>query len=105
MEQWTRGHITIMGDAAHPMMPFMAQGAAMAIEDAVVLGRSLENVTNNHVAAALGRYELARKARTAEVQRNSLRGPLNCANHCANNTANNTCWQRRKLCACLTGYW
>ena len=72
MEQWTRGHITIMGDAAHPMMPFMAQGAAMAIEDAVVLGRSLENVTNNHVAAALGRYELARKARTAEVQRNSL---------------------------------
>lgn len=72
MDQWTSGHVTIMGDAAHPMMPFMAQGAAMAIEDAIVLARSLENVGNNHVVAALARYESARKARTAEVQRNSL---------------------------------
>ncbi len=72
LNHWAKGHATVLGDAAHPMMPFMAQGAAMAIEDAVVLARSLENVNNKHVVAALARYESARKPRTAEVQRNSL---------------------------------
>lgn len=72
MPQWSRGHATIMGDAAHPMVPFMAQGACMAIEDAVVLARALEDTGPEDVVAALQRYEEARKPRTAQVQKNSL---------------------------------
>lgn len=65
---WTRGAIALLGDACHPMMPFMAQGAGMAIEDAVVLARVLADVDVTGVAAALQRYENARLARTARVQ-------------------------------------
>ncbi|HPD91345.1 MAG: FAD-dependent monooxygenase [Rhodobacter sp.] len=72
MAAWSRGRITILGDAAHPMVPFMAQGACMAIEDAVVLARALETADSAGVAAALARYEAARIPRTAEVQRSSL---------------------------------
>ncbi len=72
MPQWSRGHATIMGDAAHPMVPFMAQGACMAIEDAVVLARALKDAGPEDVVAALQRYEDARKPRTAQVQKNSL---------------------------------
>ena len=58
-----------MGDAAHPMTPFMAQGACMAIEDAVVLACCLvEGTTPGGAAAALQRYEGLRKDRTAQVQ-------------------------------------
>ena len=72
MATWSRGPATILGDAAHPMVPFMAQGACMAIEDAVVLARCLEGVGPSGVTGALARYEAERKPRTAEVQRNSL---------------------------------
>ncbi|MFV0243810.1 MAG: FAD-dependent monooxygenase [Qingshengfaniella sp.] len=72
MPQWSKGHATILGDAAHPMVPFMAQGACMAIEDAVVLSRALDGVDLGGVEAALERYETERKPRTAQVQRNSL---------------------------------
>lgn len=72
MQTWSRGHATILGDAAHPMVPFMAQGACMAIEDAVVLARCLDGVGPTGVTRALAGYETARKPRTAEVQRNSL---------------------------------
>ncbi|NVK43705.1 MAG: FAD-dependent monooxygenase [Oceanospirillaceae bacterium] len=68
---WSRGAVTILGDAAHPMVPFMAQGACMAIEDAVVLGRAMAGVARDGVAQAFLRYEEARKARTAKVQRGS----------------------------------
>lgn len=72
MPEWGKGHCTLLGDACHPMLPFMAQGAGMAIEDAVVLSRALEGVTtDSDVAAALRRYENTRKERTAEVQLNS----------------------------------
>ncbi len=71
MPQWSRGQATLLGDAAHPMVPFMAQGACMAIEDAVVLSRCLEGVGHDALTAALARYEAARKARTAKVQRGS----------------------------------
>ncbi|RAH36412.1 FAD-dependent monooxygenase [Halomonas sp. SL1] len=71
MPQWSRGHATLLGDAAHPMVPFMAQGACMAIEDAVVLSRCLEDVDRAGLSAALERYESARKERTAKVQRGS----------------------------------
>lgn len=71
MERWSEGHVTILGDAAHPMVPFMAQGACMAIEDAVVLSRCLAEADLETVPAALHRYEKARKKRTAQVQRGS----------------------------------
>jgi salicylate hydroxylase len=72
MPEWSRGRITLLGDAAHPMVPFMAQGACMAIEDAVVLTRALDGAAPAEVPAALRRYEGARIPRTAEVQRSSL---------------------------------
>ena len=68
MPQWSVGHATLLGDAAHPMTPFMAQGACMAIEDAVVLARCLENVSADAVTGVLRRYETARKDRTARIQ-------------------------------------
>ncbi|MBN9051080.1 MAG: FAD-dependent monooxygenase [Rhizobiales bacterium] len=68
LPQWSVGHVTLLGDACHPMTPFMAQGAAMAIEDAILLGRSLKGVDKAGVRAALKRYEEARKDRTAKVQ-------------------------------------
>ncbi|MCW1931164.1 FAD-dependent monooxygenase [Pararhodobacter zhoushanensis] len=72
MAHWSQGHITLLGDAAHPMVPFMAQGACMAIEDAVVLARALDGVDAAGVPAALTRYEEARIPRTSEIQRSSL---------------------------------
>ena len=72
MAHWSQGYITLLGDAAHPMVPFMAQGACMAIEDAVVLARALEGCQPTDVPAALNRYDAARLPRTAEIQRSSL---------------------------------
>lgn len=68
LPQWSSGRATLLGDACHPMTPFMAQGAGMAIEDAVVLGRALKDAGLTDLAPALQRYELARKERTARVQ-------------------------------------
>jgi len=68
LPHWSVGRATLLGDACHPMVPFMAQGACMAIEDAVVLGRALAGVTTDGVERALLRYENARKERTARVQ-------------------------------------
>ena len=72
MALWSVGRATLLGDAAHPMVPFMAQGACMAIEDAVVLARALEGRDAAGVPAALQSYERTRLPRTAEVQRSSL---------------------------------
>ena len=72
MPAWAKGHATLLGDAAHPMVPFMAQGACMAIEDAVVLARALEGTRRNGITGALARYETERKPRTARVQESSL---------------------------------
>ena len=68
LPQWSIGTATLLGDACHPMVPFMAQGAGMAIEDAVVLGRVLDGVHTADVAEALVTYEETRKDRTARVQ-------------------------------------
>jgi salicylate hydroxylase len=65
---WSVGRTTLLGDACHPMMPFMAQGAGMAVEDAVVLARMLEGVEREAVPAALKRYEAARRERTTRIQ-------------------------------------
>ncbi len=62
---WHRGHAAILGDAAHPTLPFMAQGANMALEDAFVLARSLEAAPD--VAAGLAAYQAARRNRVLRV--------------------------------------
>jgi salicylate hydroxylase len=67
LSQWTVGRVTLLGDAAHPTLPMMAQGANMAIEDGVVLARSL--VAHEEVAAALQAYESARRERTSRLVR------------------------------------
>jgi salicylate hydroxylase len=69
---WGRGPVTLTGDAAHPMLPFIAQGAAMAIEDAAVVARELALMPDDP-ATALRRYEMARQPRTAQVQRAARR--------------------------------
>lgn len=66
METWSKGYVTLLGDAAHPMLPFMGQGAAMAIEDGVVLARCITE--SDSIKAAFERYESARLERTAFVQ-------------------------------------
>ena len=65
---WSEGRVTLLGDACHPMVPFMAQGACMAIEDAVVLGRAFDGASESNIGDALKRYENSRKERTARVQ-------------------------------------
>jgi salicylate hydroxylase len=70
-----RGPVTLLGDAAHPMLPFLAQGAAMAIEDAAVLARALAGSPDDR-AAALRRYEADRAPRTMRVQRAARRNDL-----------------------------
>ena len=63
---WTHGRATLLGDAAHPLLQYLAQGACMALEDAVTLGRALEE-SDNDIAVAFARYERSRVARTARV--------------------------------------
>ena len=72
LEQWGIGTTTLLGDACHPMLPFMAQGSCQAIEDAVVLARCLSDVGTSDAVSALRRYEDARQGRTAQVQTSSL---------------------------------
>jgi len=69
---WGKGPATLLGDAAHPMLPYLAQGAAMAIEDAAVLAFRLgENV--DAPVAAIRLYERDRQRRTARVQKSARR--------------------------------
>jgi salicylate hydroxylase len=67
LRRWSFGPVTLLGDAAHPMLPFFAQGAAQALEDAAVLARHL-TADRADPAAALRRYEAERIPRTARVQ-------------------------------------
>lgn len=67
MESWGRGPVTLLGDACHPMTPFMAQGAGQAIEDAVVLSRAITEGTGS-LADRFRVYEDSRRERTARVQ-------------------------------------
>lgn len=71
MSAWGKGRVSLLGDACHPTLPFMAQGAAMAIEDAAVLASCVTRDPN--VEDALQRYEDLRRERTAGIQRGSRR--------------------------------
>ena len=71
LPHWADGNVTLLGDACHPMTPYMAQGAAMAIEDAAVLSRCLDSVDASGVADACRRFEATRKERTTRVQETS----------------------------------
>lgn len=65
---WSVGRQTLLGDACHPMTPFMAQGACMAIEDAIVLARCLHDDSLPDPTARLARYQQLRLPRTSRVQ-------------------------------------
>jgi len=67
LARWSQGTVTLLGDAAHPMFPFFAQGAAQAMEDAAVLARCLAGGPGDP-AAALRRYEELRIPRTTRLQ-------------------------------------
>jgi salicylate hydroxylase len=69
MAQWSLGRVTLLGDACHPTLPFLAQGAVMAIEDAYVLARALEMFGD--CTLAFERYEAARKPRTSAIVKGS----------------------------------
>jgi salicylate hydroxylase len=74
--EWTKGAIALLGDAAHAMLPFAAQGAGMAIEDAAVLAKCLGEAageTGAGIPQALKRYAKLRRARVARVQRAAAR--------------------------------
>jgi len=66
IERWSEGAVTLLGDAAHPLLQYLAQGACMAMEDAVTLGAALDAEHGDFVAA-FRRYEQARAARAARV--------------------------------------
>jgi salicylate hydroxylase len=72
LAHWGQGPVTLLGDAAHPMLPYLAQGAAMAIEDAAVLAECLGRMPDDPASALRG-YEQARHARTARTQRAARR--------------------------------
>jgi salicylate hydroxylase len=88
-ENWFRGHAALLGDAAHPTLPFMAQGANMALEDAWVLARCLGGADT--IAHGLAAYQQARRNRVLRVidaaNRNArnyhLRAPLAGVAHVA----------------------
>ena len=67
LPRWRDGAMVLLGDAAHPMTQYMAQGAATAMEDAVVLSRCIEAAPGD-MPAAFARFEAARRERTARIQ-------------------------------------
>jgi len=68
LERWSAGRVTLLGDACHAMLPFMAQGAVQAIEDGATLAACLREGGTDDVAAALERYEALRLPRATRVQ-------------------------------------
>jgi salicylate hydroxylase len=72
IRRWSQGRMALLGDAAHPMLPFLAQGAAMAIEDAAVAAQCLARTPDN-AARALRTYCAMRRGRTRKVQRMAAR--------------------------------
>jgi salicylate hydroxylase len=75
MESWSKGRVTLLGDACHPVLPFLGQGGVMALEDAYVLAACLKRFSGDHVKA-FARYEEVRRDRTAAVMRRSAQTRL-----------------------------
>jgi salicylate hydroxylase len=67
IKEWSRGRITLLGDAAHPMLQYLAQGACMAVEDAVCLANKVDELQGDF-ATAFKAYQQARYLRTGRVQ-------------------------------------
>ena len=88
LSTWVDGRVALLGDAAHPMLPFMAQGAAMAVEDAWVLAQKL--CTQSDIPAALTAYQQSRQPRTTKTQ--------------AQSRANAKTFHRRNIASQLVGY-
>jgi salicylate hydroxylase len=80
MDAWSRGRCTLLGDACHPMVPFLAQGAVMSLEDALVLARCLEKYPGDH-ATAFARYEAARRERANKAVNGSAAQIARFHNH------------------------
>jgi len=68
VKNWSRGRVTLLGDAAHPTLQYLAQGACMAIEDAVMLADLIETASDGDIPAIFRRYQTARYMRTGRVQ-------------------------------------
>jgi salicylate hydroxylase len=66
LDTWVEGRVTLLGDAAHAMLPFLGQGAAMSVEDGLVLARCLSDISDTD--AALARYQAIRKRRCDDTQ-------------------------------------
>jgi salicylate hydroxylase len=78
LPNWTVGRVTLLGDAAHAMLPYMAQGAGQSIEDAAVLAKCLERVgADNDLSTALRRYEEIRRPRASRCQAGSRANGVN----------------------------
>ena len=65
LAHWRQGQVTLLGDAAHPMLPFLGLGAAMAIEDGIVLARAMAR--SGSVAEGFDRFAQVRRARTLQI--------------------------------------
>ncbi|SAK89875.1 salicylate 1-monooxygenase [Caballeronia calidae] len=70
MTRWSSGNATLLGDACHPTLPFLAQGAGMALEDGYLIARCLEHYEND-LPRALERFESLRLERTSRIVRGS----------------------------------
>jgi salicylate hydroxylase/6-hydroxynicotinate 3-monooxygenase len=68
LPRWSDGRVVLLGDACHPMTPYMAQGAATAMEDAAILARCVTEVGGDDLPGAFARYEAHRKPRTTRIQ-------------------------------------
>jgi salicylate hydroxylase len=73
LAEWTQGRLALLGDAAHPMLPHLGQGANQSVEDAFALAAVLRDASSADVPAALRRYAQVRRRRTDVVQANSRR--------------------------------
>ncbi len=86
LPQWSRGNVTLLGDACHATLPYLAQGANMALEDGLVLARALSDVAS--IPEALQRYEAARVERTTRIVRRSSENLGRFHNDALSNPAN-----------------
>jgi 6-hydroxynicotinate 3-monooxygenase len=68
LPRWSEERVVLIGDACHPMLPYMAQGAGSSMEDAVILARCLDGCELDAFAAAFRRFERNRKERTSRIQ-------------------------------------